>query len=286
MRSLSREQIIAHIDKLPSFSMTVAKIMKLSNDPKSSPKDIILAISLDPSMTAGVLGLINSAYFGMREKVVSLNRAVIMLGMNTIKNVAIGSAVVSSIKMRNNFKWFTGDQFWEHSLAVAVGAKMLAGKMGVSSQDRDEYFVAGLLHDIGKVVFVQYMADDYAEVTAPDYKSGVVKSQVEGVEFGINHAELGGLIATKWELPPQLIESIRDHHNPVFTGTPVDKVKAAVHLADFYCNQREIGIKKRVGMELGSVEAWDQIGLKEKEGGDVFSDLENKVEEAKVFLKN
>jgi putative nucleotidyltransferase with HDIG domain len=286
MGSVSKDEIIKNIDKLPSFSMTVAKIMQLSNDPKSSPKDIILAISLDPVMTARILGLINSAYFGMREKVLSLNRAVIMLGLNTIKNVAIGSAVISSIKMRNNFKWFTGDQFWEHSLGVAVGAKLLAGRMGVPNQDRDEYFIGGLLHDIGKVVFVQYMADDYTNILDPNYKPGETRLQVEGVEFGIHHAELGGLIAKKWELPPQMVETIREHHVPVFSGNAVDKVKAAVHLADFYCNQREIGIKKRMGMEKSNAQVWQYIGMDEKEVDSVFSDLENKVEEAKVFLKN
>lgn len=283
-----KEEIIQHIDKLPAFSSTVSKIMLLANNPKASPGDLIQAISLDPLMTTKVLGLINSAYFSMREKVVSLKRAVIMLGFNTIKNVAIGSAVVSSIKMRNNYKWFTGDQFWEHSLGVGIGAKIIAVKSGVSAQDQDEYFIAGLLHDIGKVVFIMHNPEEHAVISAVDFVPGTQKTLLEAIEFGIDHAELGGLVAKKWDLPPSLLEPIRLHHTLAPTGNPAhDKVVAAVHVADFICNDREVGIKNRKGLDAYKVsDALKTLSIAENEVSNMFSDLEKKVEDAKVFLKN
>ncbi|MBI5177947.1 MAG: HDOD domain-containing protein [Nitrospinae bacterium] len=286
MEGPNKDEIIKHITKLPSFSTTAAKIMQLANNPNSSPKDMIHAISLDPVMTARVLGLINSAYFGVREKVVSLNRAVIMLGINTIKNVALGSAVISSMKIRNNFKWFTGDEFWEHNLGVAVGSKLVAEKIGIPFQERDEFFIAGLLHDIGKVVFVQYLPDDYARVLAPDFQPGVKKSKAEGIAFGIHHAELGSLIAKKWELPQLLIDTISNHHEPVFNGSPSDRIKAAVHVADYYCNVVELGIKHRKEAETVHPDSWGKLGFMESDLDSVFSGIQNMVEESKVFLKN
>jgi HD-like signal output (HDOD) protein len=283
-----KEEIIQHIDKLPAFSSTVSKIMLLANNPKASPGDLIQAISLDPLMTTKVLGLINSAYFSMREKVVSLKRAVIMLGFNTIKNVAIGSAVVSSIKMRNNYRWFTGDQFWEHSLGVGIAAKIIASKTGVSAQDQDEYFIAGLLHDIGKVVFIMHNPDEHANISASAFEPGTRKTELEAKEFGIDHAELGGLVGKKWDLPPSLLEPIRFHHTLAPTGNPVfDKVVAAVHVSDFICNEREIGIKNRRGIEQYMVgDALKVLSIAEKDVANMFSELEKKVEDAKVFLKN
>ncbi len=280
-----KEDIIKHIDRLPGFSMTVSKVISLSNDLRASPKDLIHAISLDPVLTAEALRLINSAYFGMKQQVSSLNRAVVLLGVNTIKNVAIGSAVIGAIKMRNNFNYFTSDQFWEHSLGVATGSKILAARLGVPPQDRDEYFIAGLLHDIGKVILVQHLPDEFARLTNPAYRPGEFKSVVEKEALGVNHAELGMLIAKKWELPPLLLETINEHHAPRF-GSDSDRLKAAVHLSDWYCNQNEIGIKNRHGMEMLSPEVWDILAVPERNAGDVFVNLGKMVEDAKVFLKN
>ena len=283
--AIAKDEIIKHIDRLPGFSMTVAKVISLSNDMRASPKDLIHAISLDPVLTAEALRLINSAYFGMKQQVASLNRAVVLLGVNTIKNVAIGSAVIGAIKMRNNFRFFTSDQFWEHSLGVAVGAKILAVRLGVPIQERDEYFIAGLLHDIGKVILVQHLPDEFARITDPAYQPGQPKSALEKNSLGVTHAELGALIGKKWELPPLLLDAVENHHNPKFGGKN-NGLKAAVHLSDWHCNRTEVGIKGRAGMEMLSPEVWDILKMSENDAGDVFKDLGKMVEEAKVFLKN
>ena len=279
-----KDELTKHISLIPGFSMTVAKVMNLSNDLRASPKDLIHAVSLDPVLTAEVLRLINSAYFGMKQPVVSLNRAVIMLGVNTIKNVALGSAVISAMKMRN-FKYFTSNEFWEHSLGVATASKIMALHLGVPAQERDEYFIAGLLHDIGKVILVQHAADEFAKLSDPQYLPGVAKSEVEEKILGLNHAELGMLIAKKWELPPLLLDTINSHHAPKFGGEN-DAVKAAVHLADWYCSRNGIGIKGRAGMEMLSPEVWDILKISENDLENVFKDLAKMVEDAKVFLKN
>lgn len=283
---MDKSEIIKLIDKLPRFSTTVTKIMQLSSDPRSSPKDIINAISMDPSLTAQVLKMINSAYFGVPYKVVSLNRAVVMLGLNTIKNVAIGSSVATNMKMRDDFKWFTGEEFWEHNLGVAVGAKMIAEKVGIPSTEREEFFIAGLLHDIGKMVFVQHVTREFAEVIDPEKTSGEIVHELETNAFGINHAELGSVMAEKWQLPQLLSETISQHHDPIFGESEFDSVKAAVHLANVFCNKMQIGIKSKVGMRKEKPEALEFLRLTVDDLEMVFNGLEGNVEKAKVFLKN
>jgi putative nucleotidyltransferase with HDIG domain len=282
----NKDDIVRMLDKIPQFSVTVSKVIQLSSDPNASPKEIIHAISLDAELTAKVLRLVNSSYFGVTSKIVSLQRAVVLLGMNTIKNVAISSSVLSKIKLRGSFKWYTNSEFWEHSLGCAVASKMLAAKMGVSMQQREEFFISGLLHDIGKVIFLQYLADDFSLIEDPSYSPGMKKTDIESREFGINHAELGSLMAERWKLPPVLSEAILEHHDPVMAGGDVDKVKAAVHIANAACNRMGIGIKKNVELDSISGDAWNTISIEPGEPEALFEGLEEKVNEAKIFLSN
>ena len=285
-RATKKEEIVKHIDQIPAFSATVTKVIQLSNDPNSQPKDFIHAISVDPSLTAKILRLISSAYFGVPTKVVSLSRAVVMLGINTVKNVAISYSMISSVKMRNDFVWFTSDQFWEHSLACAVASKMIAEKMGIPIQMREEYFIAGLLHDIGKIIFVQYFPDIYAKVLDPGLREGELRSKLEVEEFGLSHAELGSMMAKKWKLPSLLSDTIAEHHKLVLSGDSYDRIKAAVHVADHVCNEQRLGIENNMEMELLNPEAYKVLGISEEEMVDLFVNLREIVEEAKVFLKH
>ncbi|GMT42348.1 MAG: histidine kinase [bacterium] len=284
MENISKENIVKMIDGLPAFSATVAKVIKLSSDPKAAPKDIIHAISIDPVLTAKVLRLINSAYFGVPFKVVSLNRAVVMLGLNTIKNVAIGSSVLTKVKMSRNFKWFTNDEFWEHSLGCGVGARILAAHIGVPAQNREEYFIAGLLHDIGKVVLIQNLPEEFSRLADPGYSPEDARTSLETKEFGINHAELGSLMAQKWKLPGLLAEAIVQHHAPVFEDNELDMIKAAVHLSDIACNNMGVGIKKYVDMDIIKEEIWKKLSVDPDKLENIFDSLNEKVAEAKVFL--
>ena len=282
----NKEDLLGMLDKVPQFSVTISKVITLSGDPNASPKEIIRAISLDPELTAKVLKLINSSYFGVASKIVSLQRAVVMLGMNTIKNVAISSSVLSKIKLRGNFKWYTNSEFWEHCLACAVASKMIAAKIGISMQHREEYFIAGLLHDIGKVIFLQYLSDDFSIVEDPDFAPDEKKSAIELREFGIDHAELGSIMAERWKLPERLCTAIQQHHAPVMDGGETDQVKAVVHLADIACNRIGIGIKKDVALDAISPDAWKVLSIKPGEPESLIKGVEEKINDAKVFLSN
>ncbi|MDH5542547.1 MAG: HDOD domain-containing protein [Nitrospinota bacterium] len=283
-RATKREEIVKHIDQIPAFNATVSKVIQLSNDPNSQPKDFIHTISIDPSLTAKILRLISSAYFGVPTKVVSLSRAVVMLGINTVKNVAISYSMISSVKMRNDFVWFTSDQFWEHSLACAVASKMIAAELGIPVQAREEYFIAGLLHDIGKIIFVQHFPDAYAKILDPENRKGELRSQLEIEEFGLSHAELGSLMAKKWRLPDLLSDTIAGHHKLALSGDSYDRIKAAVHIADYVCNEMKLGIENNVEMEDLDTRAYEVLGKNEEEIRELFADLRDTVEEAKVFL--
>lgn len=285
--TIEKNKIIDFIGKLPGFSPTMIKIIDLANDVTSQPKDLVQAISLDPILTAKLLKLINSAYFGMSSEVVSVNRAVIFLGLNTIKNLALSSAIASALKIQNKNAPFTNEQFWEHNLACGVGSKLLAQKMGINKMNWEEYFICGLLHDIGKIIFVELFPEEYRDFL-DDIKEEDGKDIIEEEEkmFGISHPEIGVIIAEKWKLPQLLIHAIREHHNPNLEEPKNLSHRLAVYLANNYCNRDEIDIKLGSYAPEINPEVWDHFQLKAEDVQNAMEELPAHVEQAKVFLQN
>src|SRR5512136_3225388 len=150
-----KERLLAiiqtYINKMPSLPITVAKILEVCINPKTSPSDLNQVIALDPVLMGRVMKLINSAYYSLNNQITSLVRAIIMLGINTVKNLALSTAVLGNLSSKKNFQALNIDGFWRHSLCVGVTAKLIAAKRKRDAKQLEEYFVSGLLHDIGKI---------------------------------------------------------------------------------------------------------------------------------------
>lgn len=273
------------VDKMPGFSQTVTKIVALTNDLNSSPTDLVKTISMDPVLTAKLLKLINSAYFGLAQPIVSLQRATIMLGLNTVKNISLSLAVTGALKIKGSFKWFTGDQVWEHSLACAVASKSIAKKAGVSALDLEEYFVAGLLHDIGITMFVNAFTDDCEEIYNPDFEPDTSVRKLERERFGMAHDELGGIMAERWKFPESLVKAVSGHHDPYQSGGEGLLLRQVVHIANHFCNEREISIHPGSNPDTIDDKTWSDFKLSVEETTECLSDLDNTIEKAKIFLK-
>ncbi len=181
-----------YIQRMPSLSTTMVKVIEICNNPATSTNDLARVISLDPVLTARVLRLINSAYYALANRVTSLAHAIIMLGLNTVKNLALSTAILENVGGKGSFRGLKVNDFWEHSLCVGVTSKIIAGLTGIPLTEREEYFVAGLLHDIGKIPLNTVFADEYAEVlkSAYDRKSALYLTEQEVI--GIDHGIVGG----------------------------------------------------------------------------------------------
>jgi putative nucleotidyltransferase with HDIG domain len=270
---------------MPGFSQTVAKIISLANDPRSSPTDLVKTISMDPILTAKLLKLINSAYFALAQPVVSLHRAVIMLGFNTVKNISLSLSVVGALNVKKDFQWFTSDQFWEHSLGCATASKAVAKKAGVSALDLEEYFIAGLLHDIGITLFVRAFTSECEEIYNPDYKPEKRYVELEKDRFGMSHDELGGLIAEHWKFPESLVGAINGHHGPMKNPEESLFLRQVVHIANHFCNKRKISVHPDANPDIIADETWSTFRLSPEETAESLSDLNETLEKAKIFLQ-
>ncbi|MDJ0780950.1 MAG: HDOD domain-containing protein [Desulfosarcinaceae bacterium] len=275
-----------YIGQMPSLSTTVTKVLEVCNNPTASPNDLNRVISLDPILTGQVLKLINSAYYSLPNKITSLTRAIIMLGINTVKNLVLATSVIGGVGSKKHFKTLSMDAFWEHSLAVGVLAKELSIRKGLPAIEREEFFVAGLLHDLGKIPFNNRFADTYAQVLLGALQASQPLFDQEQSSFGLTHAEVGGMIADKWNLSHTMRAGLSHHHTPELADPSAQTLVSLVALANFYVNRFAIGTS---GDPRPDEDLRDRLlamtGFKNEEILALRSELLDEIDKAKVFLQ-
>jgi len=226
----AEEKFIVYVERMPAFPKSVHKVIQLAADVDSSAKDIVAVIESDPIMTVKILKVINSAFYALPQKITSIQRALVHIGINTIKNLALSVAAIGVLNPHNDAGFDTG-LFLQHSLAVAVLSKNLAERMGVPLMHSSDYFVAGLLHDFGKIVFAEFMPHEF-KLALEQSKAQQVDLHLAELEImGINHAQAGRMLAMKWELAENLANAIDLHHSVGQGELLVDCVFAANQIA-------------------------------------------------------
>lgn len=209
-----QEQLSEIVEKMPAFPASVNRVIELSSDINCNHKYLVAAIEHDPVMTLKVIKLVNSPYFGLAREITSINHAVVYVGLNTVKNLALSIASIGMLPHENE-AGLNMDQFLYHSLSTASLARFLAKHMGVLDTDKEagDYFVAGLLHDFGKIVFAQFMPLKYKQVLYNvKWKSQFIVDAEKEI-IGIDHTQVGVLLGEKWKLPSVLLEGIESHHS-------------------------------------------------------------------------
>ncbi|MCK4802988.1 MAG: HDOD domain-containing protein [Spirochaetes bacterium] len=274
-----------YIDSMPSLSITVSKILEVTKNPQTTAKDLNKVISLDPVLVGKVLKLINSAYYGLQNKVTSLVTAIIMLGMNTIKNLALSTAVLGNMKRKSSFKSLNIDGFWRHSIAVGVLSKLIAEKIGVPATRREEYFIGGLLHDIGKIPLNELFEESYMKVIRTADLKKAMLLDMEREIIGITHTEVGKMIAVKWNLTEETLECLLRHHDPNMSSEQNYKLVASVYAANIYCNENQIGFSGSRHTKSIEEHILTSIGITEEYLDGLFETISTELEKAAVFLK-
>ncbi|MGR3318167.1 MAG: HDOD domain-containing protein [Candidatus Anammoxibacter sp.] len=241
---LFHKQLLDMVEKMPAFPKSVNRVIELSSDINSSHKDLVAVIEHDPVMTLKVLKLINSTYFGLAREVTSVNYAVVYVGLNTVKNLAISIASIGMLPSENE-AGLNIDQFLYHSISTAALAKLLSKHMGVSDIESSDYFVAGLLHDFGKIVFAQFMPKEYKQVLYLQEKYAKCSVDAEKEIIGADHSKVGMLLGERWNLASRVIEGIKLHHSAKNDDNESNKLLINI-----------VFIANKLSMELGGA---DQI---------------------------
>ena len=212
MSNTLNEELIVFVEKMPAFPKSVHRILQLTSAVDTSAKEIVKIIESDPIMTIKILKVINSSFYGMPKKVTSTQRAVVHLGLNTIKNLALSVAAMGTLNPKNKAD-FNIDDFLLHSLTTASICRMLAEKLEIPHIERSDFFVAGLLHDFGKIVFAEFYPENFKLALEKSKQQNIALNKTELEFIGISHAQAGKLLATKWGLADTLINAIEHHHD-------------------------------------------------------------------------
>lgn len=230
-------QVVSNIRNLPTPPIVFHQIQKVMNDPNVSAVQVASILAEDPAMSVKVLKLTNSAFYGLAREVDSVKQAVIIVGLEAIKNLVLSASVLDMFKGEDIDQDFH-ERHWRHSLSTGFCTRILAKKLksrGMVSPD--SAFSAGLLHDIGKMIISCYLPEEAKKIkqerqsdqTSPDY-------ELEERLLGYNHAQIGGILATQWKLPQRLCESITFHHHPQLDEGE-DPVPYLINIANFVAHR-------------------------------------------------
>ncbi len=201
-----RAEVIAR-KNLPTIPPVLAGIVALIDSDTAGARRLVELIERDQSLTAKLLRLANSAFFGQSRRVSTVPRAILLLGFSTVRNLALGVKVWEALAGDVTRKRL--EELWAHAVTVAVCAKALAGRLRAC--DPDEAFTAGLLHDVGRLVIAVRFRDMYWDTVGGAAESEPIE-QLERATFGVDHAEVGGWLLEAWALPPIIVEAVRQHH--------------------------------------------------------------------------
>ncbi len=229
------DELLKKLDKIsgiPTLPSVALHVNELLSDPKAPVQKLGEIIIKDQAMTSNILRLVNSAFYGFQGKIESIQRAIMVLGVETVRNSVLAVSVIQSFPKGSNLEWFDMPALWRHSIAVAVTCRHLSKR--VPLEQPDNCFLGGLVHDLGKVIIVQHLAKEYAE--ALDLiKTGVTFHDAEVITARPGHDAIGGALAQKWRFPPRIIEAIKYHHEPN-KNQQQDGLSLMVHGADTIVN--------------------------------------------------
>ncbi len=223
------------IDALPPLPAVALRVMQVAQDPKSSASDLALVISADPGLSARILRISNSAAYRRSRDVTSVQEALVVLGFVQARNVAISSAITSAYAPDSLNALFRISAFWRHSLAVAFKASELAG--ATRRLDVPSAFTAGILHNMGRLAMFHSDPAGVDQAVADAMQEGISLEEAEHQMLQYNHAELGGALAIKWKLPPDIVAAISQHHS---ADTRQVSLASVVAQADQFCLSHRI----------------------------------------------
>lgn len=224
------DAIAKSVHRLPALPHIAMQVQQLVRDPDSSPLQLLRTINSDPSLAAAILKTVNSAAYGLPRKIDSLDRAIPMLGLKAVSELTVAHSVGALFSAKDIGGGFSATDLWLHSNLVANIARKLAGF--VNRKLADSAYVAGLLHDIGLLVLCQQFPKEEAKLLAGAKSSPVPLTKSELDTFGFDHADLGLLIMSQWQLPEPTCIAVAMHHDPFRANDDSKQLTAIIALAD------------------------------------------------------
>lgn len=278
------DKIVATIGELPTSPAVVSTVMGLTADLNTEVDKLSRVLLGDPALTAKVLRLSNSPFYGRARAVGSLNEAVLILGFYTIRSLVVASSTYSLFGRKT--RGAVSSILWDHSLATAMAARIVARR--IKHNQVEEAFIIGLLHDIGKLILFQKMDDVYKGIINAARRDKRNFLDIEEEELGFSHCELGSIILTRWNFPEFFVEAVANHHTPDLTS-PRDAdhvgLSHVVHFANEMAKKMGYGFIKDYDVDLVSLRQAEMMGLEAEAIEQIQEELETHYSEEKSLFE-
>jgi HD-like signal output (HDOD) protein len=257
---------------LPAMPQVASKVLELSSDPNTSAAQLQQVISDDQAMTARILKIANSAMYSCSRKIKTLTEAIVMLGFNSIRSLVVTSAARNLYNMKSSPSGLKERLMWEHSIGCGFACRLLAESKAPALTE--EAFLAGLLHDIGKLVLTQRLPAEFDEIVQTVYNENRPFAATEREVLGFDHAQVGALLVNKWKFSPGLESVILHHHNPEALS-PDEPLLLFLDLGNKLCHKLGIGFLEEPDLDVADCAANQILGL----APDTFAAVADRLQE-------
>ena len=238
MSSSEVRKVVGQLQDLPTLPTIVTEVLRIYDDPNSTSKDFAQVFSRDQAMSLNILKLVNSSYYSLSRKITSVIHAINLLGYNEVRRLALSISVIKLFPGKISLSSFSHKEFWIHSLATGIASEVLATKIKLPR--REDAFICGLIHDVGKLILEQYWHERFEEILRIVSVRKIPFYVAEEKTFGYNHTYIGMKAVRKWSLPEIFYYGVRFHHNPGRTEDCAEFV-ATIHAADHLVKRMKLG---------------------------------------------
>lgn len=281
-RALLRSKLNRALRDLPVLPTVVMQILRETNNPEVSAAKIEEIILKDQALTAQVLRVVNSSYYGLAGQVSSVSQAILVLGLQQIRNLVLSMAASTSFMTDGQCQRDILMKFWQHAFATATTTQVLRQFKSVPPREAEALYVGGLIHDIGRLFLCSQFEQPYARVFALVEETDVTIEAAESEVFGMNHSEVGHELAKAWLFPEPLFSIIGKHEGPFDETTP--SYVHLVHIADAL-NKHFYFPTTQTPQQLIHPLSWEWFGFTEANFGAVTLEVANRVESASELYK-
>jgi len=278
----ARNIVIDKVKSLPTLPDVIHKVLSLVQGEDASAKTLGDFISYDQAISARLLKVANSAYYGFMKEIITVQHAIVILGFREVKSLVLGITVFDTMNKTDSEASIVREEFWMHSIGCALAGQIICKK--VEGVDADIAFTSAILHDIGKLVLDGFFASEYKGVLEKVRMNGISMVEAEEEVMGFTHADVGGWLCARWNFPLTLVSPVSFHHQLEKADVNTIQVTSVTHLADILCKQAHIGNSGDDKIPPAHPLAMEHLKLKEDNLDIMVEELQQEEEKVKAFL--
>ena len=275
------DRVVSAVGELPAAPAVISAAMKLTSNLDSNITDVCRMLASDQSLTARVLKLSNSPYYGRSKRVATLQEALVVLGFQTVRSIIIATSAHGMF--RQDDPDCPESKLWRHSLATAIAVRMIAEH--IKHPEKEEAFVGALLHDIGKLVLMGKMTRPYGRIIDEVERKATSFKNVESLVLGFDHSDVASLLLEAWSFPKNLVQGVRRHHQPLsFTTSRPVPIAQLINLADYMAKNLGVGFNDERAKDFSRLKSAGMMDLDKETLDLLFQKLQEQYQtEVRIF---